>query len=595
MKKYIIYLLILVSGVLVGKYILGGGSGNHEHIHEQAESNEVEIYTCSMHPQIQNQGPGLCPICAMDLVPLDMDESSNDPYVLKMSDQAIELASLSMSPVVMKQATPELQFQGKIQINSQKMFRQSNHFEGRIESLKVTFDGEYVKQGDLIATIYSPKLINAQNELLEVLKYSHSDKALIASAKRKLKNLKVSNREIEKLVASGLVKNEFPVYATRSGYVHKINIQEGDYVKRGQMLLELMNTDNVWAEFEIHEKDIAKIEKGNIVSVKIPSLPNLIFESEIFQIDPLMDHKSRIVKARAELDNSNGSLKPDMSLIATLVEFNGNESLFVPATAVMWTGKRSLVYVNEEPGVFRMKEVKLGDKTGSEYEILDGLEEGEMVVSNGAFTLDAAAQLSNKFSMMNQPGGRPDGTILTEAEMWVNGNCTMCKSTIEEAVLSISGVRFALWSVDDKILQLRYDEETTSLDQIQRKTAEVGYDNHHYTAKKEVYENLHACCKYDRSAIPENESTFTEDEVWVNGNCTMCKTTIEDAVSELEGVSAVNWSTESKMLKVKYSESKTSLDEILKTTASAGYDNDFFKAGDEVYNNLHSCCKYERK
>ncbi|MBE0654834.1 MAG: efflux RND transporter periplasmic adaptor subunit, partial [Bacteroidales bacterium] len=202
----------------------------------------------------------------------------------------------------------------------------------------------------------------------------------------------------------------FPVQADVSGYVTQKLINLGDYVRKGETIYQITDLSKVWILFEVYEPDIAWIGKGDQVEFSIPSLPGESFEGTISYIDPVIDPKTRVVKARIEYNNSNGKLKPEM-FASGVVEARltrESNSLVVPKTAVMWTGKRSVVYIktNSEKGVnFIMREVTLGPAWGDGYVIENGLEEGEEIAVNGTFSIDAAAQLAGKPSMMNPEGG----------------------------------------------------------------------------------------------------------------------------------------------------------------------------------------------
>jgi len=182
-------------------------------------------------------------------------------------------------------------------------------------------------------------------------------------------------------------------------------VAEGDYVSKGQALMGLHNLGSVWAEFDVYENQLSQLEKGTAIAVTAKAYPNEIFNAIISFIDPILNIETRTVRVRATLDNADGRFKPGMFVSAALKERSPTTSaaIVIPTSAVLWTGKRSLVYVKQETQApsFEMREVILGTLTGENYTIVSGLENGEEVVTNGAFTVDAAAQLQGKKSMMN--------------------------------------------------------------------------------------------------------------------------------------------------------------------------------------------------
>jgi Cu(I)/Ag(I) efflux system membrane fusion protein len=187
-------------------------------------------------------------------------------------------------------------------------------------------------------------------------------------------------------------------------------INPGDYVTRGEAIYEIANLSKVWVLFDVYESDIVWVNKGDKVEFSVASLPGETFTGDISYLDPVIDPITRVAKARVEHSNAGGKLKPEM-FATGLVEARlpGKSELpVVPKTAVMWTGKRSVVYVkaDTDKGVnFIMREVTLGPSLGDSYVIESGLEEGEEIAVNGTFSIDAAAQLAGKPSMMNPEGG----------------------------------------------------------------------------------------------------------------------------------------------------------------------------------------------
>ncbi|MEO5788590.1 efflux RND transporter periplasmic adaptor subunit [Gelidibacter sp.] len=416
MKKNIIYIAIaLVVGVLGGFLLFGGGasgkpagSDNHNHSGEIATN---QMWTCSMHPQIMQPEPGDCPICGMDLIPADAGGEGLAMNEIKMTKNAMALANIQT--VIIGNATSTdgntLLLSGKIMANEEANAVQASYFEGRIEKLNVNFTGEEVRKGQLLATIYAPELVAAQQELLTAASMKASQPALYNAVRNKLKLWKVSEEQINQIETSGKVRENFPIYATVSGTVSEKIAEEGDYVKQGQPIIKVSNLGTVWAMFDAYETQLSQLKKGQKIIVTTNAYPNKEFEATVAFIDPSLNTQSRTVSVRATLNNKEGILKPGM-FVTSKVELSkstANESqIRVPASAVLWTGTRSLVYVKSNPNepIFEMREVTLGAKNGDVYTIVDGLKNGEEVVSNGTFTVDAAAQLQGKRSMMNSEG-----------------------------------------------------------------------------------------------------------------------------------------------------------------------------------------------
>ena len=427
MKKYIIYILILISGLVLGYLFFGTGDVKSvKQETEVAEEHErkgetSQIWTCSMHPQIMQPEPGDCPICGMELIPADASSDGLGADEFQMSNNAMALANIQTITVGGGgEVENTLTLSGKIQVNEEANAVQVAYFAGRIESLNVNFTGENVNRGQLLATIYSPELVAAQQELLTAAKMKESQPALYNAVRNKLKLWKLSDAQINSIEEAGRVKQNFPVFATVSGTVTEKMVQEGDYVEQGQPMFELANLNSVWAVFDAYENQISGLEKGQKIMVTTNAYPDKELEATISFIDPVLNTASRTLRLRAVLDNKNENLKPGMFVKAKLQRNSGQKkesTLSIPKTAVLWTGERSLVYVktSRDKPVFEMREIELGATLGDTYEVLSGLEAGQEIVAHGTFTVDAAAQLQGKKSMMNQGKEKEDS-----AEMEMN-------------------------------------------------------------------------------------------------------------------------------------------------------------------------------
>ena len=372
------------------------------HVHE-----EGQIWTCSMHPQIRQPEPGQCPICGMDLIPVAKEEKGSDNLTLKMSERALKLANVETAVVKGNSVTKILTLNGRISEDERKIFSQTSHFPGRIEKLYISFTGEYVKAGQPLASYYSPELVSAQEELFEAKKYEKSNPALLRAARTKLKLWKLTDEQIRALEEGGKIQEEFPILADRSGYVIEKKINAGDYVRLGQELYRMADLSSVWVLFDAYEDDLIWIKEGQKVEFTVKSIPGKKFEGHVNYIDPVIDEKTRVAEIRAELSNPESILKPEMFVVGRVeARLNSrSSSIVVPRQAVLWTGRRSVVYIkvkDSEAPAFRMREVVLGPALGESYIIKSGLEPGEEIVVNGTYMVDAASELSDKPSMMDQ-------------------------------------------------------------------------------------------------------------------------------------------------------------------------------------------------
>ena len=263
MKKYIIYIGILIVGLLLG-WLLFGGSSNNEIEHKHNEVAEVnQMWTCSMHPQIMQSEPGDCPICGMDLIPAENGAEGLLADQFKLTENAMALANIQTSIVGNSMVDGKaIKLSGKIVENEEANAVQVSYFSGRIEKLNVSFTGEEVRKGQLLATIYSPELFAAQQELITAASLKESQPALYKAVRNKLKLWKLSESQITQIERSGKVKENFPVYATVSGTVAEKLVEQGDFIKQGQALLKIANLKTVWANFDVYENQLDLFKKG---------------------------------------------------------------------------------------------------------------------------------------------------------------------------------------------------------------------------------------------------------------------------------------------------------------------------------------------
>lgn len=405
---------ILLLGILFGWLIFGVESDRVDHDH--TELTQDQIWTCSMHPQIRQTEPGDCPICGMDLIPLEAEETGVGAGTgFQMSENALRLANVSTETVGGTQAQKELRLNGKVQVDERNAYAQSSHIPGRIEQLTVNFTGERVQRGQTLATVYSPQLVTAQQELLQAASIRESQPELFEAAQERLRSWKISQAQIDRIVSSSQPIQNFPIRADVGGVVTEKLVNLGDYVERGMPIYEISDLSKVWVLFDLYESDLAWVNEGDQVEYTVRSIPGETFQGKIDFIDPIIDPQTRVATARIEVDNRDGRLKPGMfatGIVKTAVGSSDDQQIVIPKSAVLWTGTRSVVYVKEGSNGFQMREVTLGRALGNSYIVQAGLESGEEIVTNGAFTVDAAVQLSGRPSMMNPDlqQGQPSGT-----------------------------------------------------------------------------------------------------------------------------------------------------------------------------------------
>ncbi len=420
-ENYRLVLTVLVVGLLLGWLIFHPSKaervaeveivGHEGHDHS---AEDPTTWTCSMHPQIKQDKPGQCPICAMDLIPLTTAQPTGefmDPNEIVLTESAAKLADIQTMVVSKGTAQKSVYLQGKIQPDERNIAELTARFGGRIEKLFVNFTGQNVQKGEKLATIYSPDLVTAQRELLEAIAYKESRPSFYTAARAKLKLWDLTEGQINEIEVKGEPKLYFDILSPISGTVMMRHVALGDYVKEGSALFQLTDLSRVWVLFDAYESDLPWIKTGDHVEITLQSLPGKSYEGKVTFIDPFINSTTRVAKVRIELSNKGLKLKPEMfakGLLHSKIA-ESSEHLLIPKSSILWTGKRAVVYVSmpdRDSPSFLYREITLGPEAGNFYVVSEGLMEGEVIAVNGVFKIDAAAQLEGKPSMMNPGGGK---------------------------------------------------------------------------------------------------------------------------------------------------------------------------------------------
>ena len=408
MKQKILFIGIsLITGLFLGWLFFHSSQKSDMKSGQSSEALKKTIWTCSMHTQIKMEQPGKCPICGMDLIPLGQSGTGSvDPDAIHLSKDAAQLANVLTTVVTKQKPIKEVRLYGKVQADERLFQSQTSHVPGRIERLNINFTGESVAKGQVLAEIYSPELITAQQELLETVKTKQLQPELYEASKEKLRQWKLTDDQIAKIESTGVIQNNFQVLSNTSGTVTARRVNNGDHVSEGTVLFDVADLSKVWIMFDAYESDLQFLHVGEKLSFILQALPGNNFTGSIIFIDPVIDPVTRVAKVRVETENQSGKFKPEMfatGIVSSLLT-EYSDDIIIPKSAVLWTGKRSVVYVKQpitdEP-VFKMREVELGPVLGESYIITKGLSEGEEIVTSGTFSVDAAAQLEGKPSMMN--------------------------------------------------------------------------------------------------------------------------------------------------------------------------------------------------
>lgn len=420
------------------------------------------IYTCPMHPQIRQPGPGRCPICGMELVPASSGAADLDEFSVKIEPAQRRLANIQTARVQEGPLEATLQTVGAIAIDESRQATIASYIDGRLERLFADYTGVQIKKGDHLAVIYSPQLFAAQVEYIEARRAAtaggglqavrQAQESLATNTRQRLREFGMTDEQLTELERSGNAQSRLTIYAPQGGTVVEKLAIEGNYVKAGDPIYRIAELSTVWLMLKLFPEDATKIRFGQRVEAISQSLPGEKLVGRVAFIDPTVDPKTRTVGVRVELVN-DGRLRPGDYAEATITLPIGSKgevfdadlagkwispmhpqvirsepgqcpicgmdlvptakygfagepvpqqaSLYVPRPAVLMAGGNSVVYVEAKPGVFEIRPVTLGPILRDKIVIVEGLKANEVVATAGNFLIDSQMQLAGKPSLID--------------------------------------------------------------------------------------------------------------------------------------------------------------------------------------------------
>jgi membrane fusion protein, copper/silver efflux system len=360
-------------------------------------TRKIKFYQSPMHPWIKSDKPGKCTICGMNLAPVYEGEAgfATEGNIITLPPSTLSVIGVQTTAIRRAPLTRTLRVTGVIDDDETRHRYLSSYTDARIEKLFVNTTGVEVTAGQPLAVLYSPDLLTARQEF-HALATAAPDSPLLAPAREKLRRLGLLDAQIDALATPAEVTRDTEILATKTGTVvqRSATAYEGGYVKAGEMLFAIGDFKQMWFIFDAYEADFPALKTANRVEVNVPSLPGETLTGPIAFFDPNLNEMTRTAKVRVILDNANGHLRHRQTATAQVVSA-APDVLIVPRSAVLFTQREPVVYLDQGGGGYEPRSVKLGRAGDNDYEVLSGLDEGDQVVTQGALLIDAQAQVAH--------------------------------------------------------------------------------------------------------------------------------------------------------------------------------------------------------
>lgn len=355
--------------------------------------NKDEYYTCSMHPQIMQDKPGTCPICHMDLIVVKKTNTAADEIML--NDEQIRLGNIQTDTIRNGMIGDKVILTATLNTDESKVNSVNARIMGRIDRLYFKNMGDYVPKGAHLYDLYSEELNNAKQEYIAALEKQQTlDNSiidfnrLVQSARMKLLLWGMSEAQVNELGKSKKSSSLTSFYSNESGFITELPVMEGQYVSEGSTIVKLANLSSLWAEAQVYTSQLSAIDLKGTATVQFPDIPGKEWKGKIEFANPEIVSDSRLNLVRVSIPNPNGLLKPGMPAYV-IIKSKELNTLTLPSDAVLRDGKMDIVWVQSGKNRYKMKMVQTGMETGDRLEIKSGLQNGDVVVTRGAYLLNS--------------------------------------------------------------------------------------------------------------------------------------------------------------------------------------------------------------
>ena len=378
------------------------------------EEKEVLYWVAPMDANYRRDKPGKSPM-GMDLIPFYAG-AEDDGSTVSISPTVVQNLGVRTAKAELTRLWRGIDTVGYVDYDESKVSHIHLRTEGWIEKLVVESEGERVKKGDFLFDVYSPKLVNAQEELITAL--STGNKGLIRATKERLSALGISSSQINKLQKTKKVKQRVSIYAPQDGVVSDLPVREGMFVKPSQKVMTLGDLSSVWLLAEVFERQSQWVEVGQAAEVRLSYIPGKLWRGEVEYIYPSLDAKTRTLKVRLRFDNPGERLKPNMYANVKIYGGAKEKTIVIPLEGLIRTGREERVIISLGEGKFEARNVKAGIESGNYVEIIEGIKEGDNIITSGQFLIDSEASMRASLTRMSEPesDNNPDTSVM-EPEM----------------------------------------------------------------------------------------------------------------------------------------------------------------------------------
>jgi len=365
-------------------------------------------YVCPMHPKIIKSKPGeKCPICGMDLEKKKINLSELAYPTVELTSDIVQKLGVRTTKVKKGQLWKFIKTVGYVGFNEDRLKIITAKTNGWIENLAVRVKGLYVKKGQLMFEMYSPEFLRAQKEFLKAQKKDksgirrhYSTRQESIPSRDRLRYMDISQSMMNQIARKGKVRHRIPFYAPMQGYVIEHNIHKHQYVDEYERLITIADLSTVWVEANVYEHQLDWLRLGLTAEIEVKALPGKTYKGEVNFIYPVLDEKTRSLKVRLRVPNTDGRLKPNMFAYVKIYAGPKKDVLNIPREALIVTGERESVILDLGKGKYQPVDVVTGMQSHGTVEILSGLKKGDKIVTSGQFLIDSEANLQASFNRL---------------------------------------------------------------------------------------------------------------------------------------------------------------------------------------------------